>query len=217
MNYLAHLYLAGDDPESVIGSLMGDFVKGRVDPARSPALRHAIMQHRRIDSFTDAHPVVRHSKQRISPEFRRYAGILVDVFYDHFLAAEWRCYAEIPLEAFARSVYDQVNRHFQALPPRMQPSMRYMVANDLLSTYRSVDGIGRALQGIETRLRRPSRLGDAVSELKGAYPGLRSDFTEFFPDLIRFVDDDTDPSRPAGPARRPLLRERLKSTGNTGR
>ena len=75
MNYLAHLFLAGNRPESVIGSLMGDFVKGRVDPTRPPALRHAILQHRRIDSFTDAHPLVKQSKQRINPEFRRYAGI----------------------------------------------------------------------------------------------------------------------------------------------
>lgn len=190
MNYLAHLYLAGSDPESVLGSLMGDFVKGRVDPARSPALRHAIMQHRRIDSFTDSHPLVKRSKQRISPDFRRYAGILVDVFYDHFLAAEWRCYAEEPLEEFARHVYEQVSRNIQTLPPRMQISMRYMVANDLLSTYRTVDGIGRALRGIETRLRRPSHLGEAATELESAYLALRDDFTDFFPQLIRFVEDD---------------------------
>jgi acyl carrier protein phosphodiesterase len=190
MNYLAHLYLAGEDTESVLGSLMGDFVKGRVDPARPPALRHAILQHRRIDSFTDAHPLVRRSKQRICPEFRRYAGILVDVFYDHFLADQWRRYTEVPLDEFADAVYAQVNRHLPTLPPRMQQSMRYMTANDLLRTYRTVDGIRQALQGIETRLRRPSRLGEAVIELERAYPALRGDFTEFFPQLIRFVADD---------------------------
>lgn len=192
MNYLAHLYLAGNESESVIGSLMGDFVKGRVDPARPPALRHAIFQHRRIDSFTDAHPLVRRSKRRIGPEFRRYAGILIDVFYDHFLATEWQRYAAVPLDEFAEQVYTQVNRHLSALPPRMQVSMRYMVANDLLGSYRTVDGIGQALQGIETRLRRPSRLGEAVTELENAYWALRGDFTEFFPQLIQFVDNDRE-------------------------
>ena len=196
MNYLAHLYLAGDDAEALLGSLMGDFVKGRVDPARPPALHHAILQHRRIDSFTDAHPLVKRSKQRIRPEFRRYAGILVDVFYDHFLATQWDWYTEVPLDEFAQTVYEQVDRHLPALPPRMQQSMRYMLANDLLRSYRTVDGIGQALRGIETRLRRPSRLGEAVSELEIAYPALRGDFTEFFPQLITFVDEDNAIHRP---------------------
>lgn len=141
MNYLAHLYLVDDDPESLVGSLMGDFVKGGVNPARPPTIRHAILQHRRIDSFTDAHPLVKRSKQCIHPEFRRYAGILVD--------------------------------------------------NDLLASYQTVDGIGRALRGVETRLRRPSRLGEAVSELENAYPMLCDDFRDFFPELIRFVASDT--------------------------
>ena len=95
MNYLAHLYLAGNDAEALIGSLMGDFIKGRVDPDLPPVLRQAILQHRRIDSFTDAHPIVRRSKQRVTNEFRRYAGILIDVFYDHFLAREWSQYSDV--------------------------------------------------------------------------------------------------------------------------
>ena len=190
MNYLAHLYLAGSEPEAVIGSLMGDFVKGRVDPTLSPGLRHAILQHRRIDSFTDANPLVKQSKQRIRSDFRRYAGILVDVFYDHFLATEWRSYAEVPLDEFVEMVYEQVSQHLDTLPPRMQHSMRYMVNNDLLRTYRTVDGIGWALRGIETRLKRPSRLGEAVIELENAYEALCGDFTEFFPQLTRFVDED---------------------------
>jgi acyl carrier protein phosphodiesterase len=197
MNYLAHLFLAGNEPESLIGSLMGDFVKGRVDPARPAGVHYAIMQHRRIDSFTDAHPLVKRSKRRIRPEFRRYAGILIDIFYDHFLASEWRSYADVSLDAFAGHVYAQVERHLHTLPPRMQLSMRYMVANDLLRSYRTLEGIGQALRGIEGRLRRPSRLGDAVTELEDAYPALRDDFDEFFPLLIRFVDDDNaQASRP---------------------
>ncbi len=205
MNYLAHLYLAGDEPDSVLGSLMGDFVKGRVDPARPSTVRHAIMQHRRVDSFTDAHPLVKRSKQRIRPEFRRYAGILIDVFYDHFLASEWQRYAEVPLDEFAEQVYQQVKRHLEELPPRMQLSMRYMVANDLLRSYRTLDGIERALRGIESRLRRPSRLGAAITELETAYPTLCGDFTEFFPQLVRFVDDDIEsPSRPERPTHRRL-------------
>lgn len=190
MNYLAHLYLAGDDPESRVGSLMGDFVKGRVDPARPPAVRRAILQHRHIDSFTDAHPVVQRSKRRIRPPFRRYAGILVDVFYDHYLAANWHHYATEPLGEFAGAVYTLMTTRLNSLPPAMQRSMRYMVRNDLLVSYRQIDGIARALRGIETRLQRPSRLGEAVSELDAAYAALGEDFAEFFPELIAFVQDE---------------------------
>jgi len=208
MNYLAHLFLAGDEPEALIGSLMGDFVKGRVDTARPPAMYHAIMQHRRIDSFTDAHPLVRRSRQRIAPDFRRYAGILIDVFYDHFLATHWRSYTDLSLDEFAKQVYQQVGRQLDALPQRMQLSMRYMVANDLLQSYRTLDGIEQALRGIEGRLRRPSRLGEAITELESAYPALRGDFTEFFPLLIRFVDDDNevDSRAAASDHRRPTSR-----------
>jgi acyl carrier protein phosphodiesterase len=190
MNYLAHLYLAGNDAEALIGSLMGDFIKGRVDPDLPPVLRQAILQHRRIDSFTDAHPIVRRSKQRVTNEFRRYAGILIDVFYDHFLAREWSQYSDVSLEAFTDRVYELVGRHRETLPPRMQRSMHYMVRYDLLKSYRSVDGIAQALRGIETRLRRPSRLGDAVVELENSGVGFQRDFSEFFPQLIEFVETD---------------------------
>lgn len=190
MNYLAHLYLASNDAESIIGSLMGDFVKGRVDPDLPATRRAAILQHRRIDSFTDAHAVVKRSKQRIRPEFRRYAGILIDVFYDHFLATAWPTYAKVPLDDFTENIYGHINRQLHGLPPRMQQSMRYMLAHDLLGSYRSVQGIGQALRGIETRLRRPNRLGEAIGELEASYGPLCTDFSEFFPLLIRFVDED---------------------------
>lgn len=190
MNYLAHLYLASDCTESILGNLMGDFVKGPLDPALPHGLRDGITQHRRIDSYTDAHPAVLASKRRISPEYRRYAGILIDMIYDHFLAKYWDQYATMTLPAFTGRTYQIVTDYQLRLPTRMQLSMRYMVANDLLGSYREIDGIQAALRGIETRLRRPSRLGEAITELEGAYPTLLADFQVFFPQLIAFVDSN---------------------------
>ena len=187
MNYLAHLYLAGDDSELLIGGLMGDFVKGRVDPARPAAVRAGILLHRRVDSFTDQHPVVRRSKARIDPEFRRYAGILVDLFFDHFLACDWPAYSRQPLPQYARRIYRILNRQLPSLPPRMQHSVLYMVRDDLLVSYREIDGIRRALSGIERRLSRPSRLAEAVAELEANYASFREDFAEFFPELSHFA------------------------------
>ena len=187
MNYLAHLYLAGDDSESFIGSLMGDFVKGTIDRNLPPTIRHAVWLHRRIDSYTDAHPTVINSKRRIRPAFRRYAGILVDLYYDHFLARDWCDYSDVTLDDFARAVYRVLDVHHHRFPARMQRSMVYMRENDLLQSYREISGIERALRGIETRLKRPSRLREAIVDLEHNHLALAEDFAAYFPDLVGYV------------------------------
>ncbi len=198
MNYLAHLYLAGDDPESFIGSLMGDFVKGAIDHSLPAAVRHAVWQHRRIDSFTDAHPTVLNSKRRIRPGFRRYAGILIDLYYDHFLAREWPQYSGVPLDDFAEGVYRVLELNHHRFPVAMQRSMSYMRGNGLLQSYRELSGIERALRGIETRLKRPSRLREAIVDLERNHTALGEDFSVFFPDLVGYVRQ-LDPCRSAVP------------------
>ncbi len=189
MNYLAHLYLADDDAESLIGSLMGDFVKGRVDENLPAGIRNGVLLHRRVDTFTDAHPVVQRSKARIRPEFRRYAGILIDMFYDHFLARYWHDYASQSLEHFSQRVNQVFTEQLHTLPPRMQRSMAYLVSNDLLVSYREISGIAHALAGIEGRLKRPSGLRHAAAELHVNYAELLRDFGEFFPELIDYTRD----------------------------
>ena len=187
MNYLAHLYLADDDPESVIGSLMGDFLKGQIGVGLEPAVRWGVLVHRKVDSFTDAHAVVRQGKRRFSPAYRRYAGILLDLFYDHFLALQWSRYSTVSLQAFADRVYRILQSSLHSFPAPMRRSMNYMVSNELLQSYREIGGIERALRGIEGRLKRPSHLGAAVAELESQYLALEEDFSVFFPDLIRYV------------------------------
>jgi acyl carrier protein phosphodiesterase len=187
LNYLAHLYLADADPESQLGSLMGDFVKGRVDESLHSDLRWGVILHRKVDTFTDAHPVVRRSKERIDPGLRRYAGILIDIFYDHFLAVGWREYSDEALDSFSSGIYRLVRSRHGELPARMQRSMRYMVENRLLESYRKIDGVSRALAGIDTRLKRPAGLTRSVDDLERNYNALRGDFSEFFPLLIDHV------------------------------
>ncbi|MDC6485203.1 ACP phosphodiesterase [Luminiphilus sp.] len=191
MNYLAHLLLADKTSNSFLGSLMGDFVKGAVDKTLPEGLRTAIVQHRRIDSFTDAHPVVKRSKNRINPEFRRYAGILIDVFYDHFLATQWTKFSDEPLTAFTTQVYAHLNQQSHLAPQQMQRTLSYMTHYDLLGSYREIDGIHRALCGIEGRLKRPSQLGRAIIELQQNHNELLVDFMDFFPELVQFVIADS--------------------------
>jgi acyl carrier protein phosphodiesterase len=188
VNYLAHLYLAESDPESLLASLMGDFVRGRLDENLAPAIRRGIQLHRKIDTFTDTHPVVKLSKERIQPYFRRYAAILVDVFYDHFLAKDWALYSPVTLRDFTLLVYQVLQTHYASLPSTMQRSVRYMIANDLLMSYREVVGIGRSLCGIERRLSRESGLGKALVELDRNYELLANDFAIFFPELKNYSE-----------------------------
>jgi acyl carrier protein phosphodiesterase len=188
MNYLAHLYLAGPDPEARIGNLMGDFVKGPVPDDLPDAWRSGILLHRRIDSYTDHHPVVLRSKRRIGPPFRRYGGILIDLFYDHLLTRQWVRYHDQPLDDFVHDVHRLIERRLPELPPLMQRSMHYLLATDLLLAYRELDGIARALAGLERRLSRPSNLGAARVELERHYDALDEDFAAFFPELIAYTE-----------------------------
>ncbi|MEZ5582941.1 MAG: ACP phosphodiesterase [Candidatus Competibacteraceae bacterium] len=186
MNYLAHFYLAGPEPQALIGSLLGDFVKGRIDDTFPPAVRQAVIQHRQIDAFTDSHPIFNRSRQRLGSDLRRFSGILVDVYYDHLLARNWSGYADIPLQSFVSRVYQVLRTHYADFPVSMQRSVSYMLANDLLNSYRELKGIRRALTGISGRLRRANPIAGAVAVLERQDAELAADFGIFFPELVNY-------------------------------
>jgi acyl carrier protein phosphodiesterase len=187
MNFLAHLYLAPDDDEALLGSLMGDFVKGPLRGHHSPGIERGLALHRRIDVFTDAHSVVRRSRGRIGPDRRRYAGIMVDMFYDHYLARDWARYAAQPLEQFARRVYALLEAHRGRLPATLQYIAPVMSRQDWLSSYRETQAVSRALERMGERLKRGNALLGAGADLADNYAGLGEDFHEFFPQLIAFA------------------------------
>ncbi len=189
MNFLAHLYLADRQPDALLGSLMGDFVKGPLQGRFSPDLTRALAQHRKVDAFTDAHPVVRASRARMTPARRRFAGIMVDVFYDHFLALHWEDYAEQPLEAFAREVYALLRTREAMLPERLRRIAPLMVQFDWLGSYRRVEAVHVALDRMGERLKRGNALLGAGAELTANYDGLQADFRAFFPEVRRFAQD----------------------------
>jgi len=186
MNFLAHLFLSPPGDEALLGSLMGDFVKGPLD-AKLPAYRHGLILHRKIDSFTDAHAMVRRSRNRISSARRRYAGIMVDMFYDHFLANNWAGYCREPLESFTARVYALLERNSEVLPERLRRIAPQMARQDWLSSYREVESIHIALNRTGDRLKRGNALLGAAHELTANYDGLRDDFRAFFPDVIAFA------------------------------
>lgn len=189
MNYLAHLFLADDTAESRIGNMLGDFVTPETELQFSPEIRKGIALHRAVDKFTDSHPIFLRSKSRISDDFRLLKGIMIDIFYDHFLAKNWENYADQPLELFAEEVYRQFSNHFEMLPPRMQHMMPVMIRGNWLVTYREIRGIAWVLKGMSGRISRPNILHRGIHSLTGKYAEFETDFVEFFAALQQFVRD----------------------------
>ena len=187
MNFLAHAYLARGSERAILGALMGDFVKGPLEGRYDAELTRALTLHRRIDSYTDAHDVVRCSRRRVSPGRRRFAGILVDMFYDHFLARLWEEYCDIPLEQFTAHVYAVLRAHRALLPERLQQLAAHMSDGDWLSSYRSALAVAAAIDRMGGRLRRGNAMLGSGDELLAQYQPFESDFRLFFPDVVRFA------------------------------
>jgi acyl carrier protein phosphodiesterase len=201
MNFLAHAFLSRSSPEMLIGGMLGDFVKGALGERYTPAMRAGILLHRAIDRYTDAHPTVRASCALISPARRRFAAILVDVFYDHFLARHWQRYADLPLEAFTQQVYATLLPHTASYPERLQRILPHMAADDWLASYAEIESVDAALHGIARRFQRFPRaavLADGVQELLDHYAALEQCFLDFFPDLLGFAETEQRNAQSAG-------------------
>ncbi|MGI0493307.1 ACP phosphodiesterase [Alkalinema pantanalense CENA528] len=189
MNYLAHLHLSDGSPESMIGNLLGDFRKGLCETQYSLAIRQGMTLHQQVDIFTDTHAIVRRSKQRIQPKFRRFAGIMLDVLYDHFLSKHWADYSQESLREFIDRAYGVLLTHQAILPPLLQRAVPVMVDQDWLYSYRDLAGVDLTLRRIARRFKRETPLAQAIGELQSHYPALEEDFQAFFPLLVQWVQE----------------------------
>jgi len=187
MNYLFHLYLSGDDPEILTGNFMGDFVKGRLGDAYPPRLRRGIELHRGIDSFAQGDPQFTRSRLRLSEDFGLYRGILVDLFYDHFLAVTWSDWSTEPLEEYLQRARCVVEGNRCHLPERLQ-GLVPIIFEDLILSYRKTEGIEQALLRLSKRVKRANPLAGGGKELTRNYKGLQDDFLEFLPAAREYAD-----------------------------
>jgi acyl carrier protein phosphodiesterase len=185
VNYLAHLLLAEQTAESLIGNLAGDFVKGRIGDDVPSGIADGIRHHRRVDAFTDSHPSVAAFRRVLIPEHGHYARVIADVFFDHFLALDFTRYAGESLDAFLRRVFATIDPHLDELPGRLRLVYPRMRNDGWLESYKSVEGIRLALGGISHRLSRLPRLAPAVRFLEDENRAeLARLFHEFFPDVM---------------------------------
>ena len=189
MNYLAHLYLPKDSTESMIGGILGDFVKGSGKEQYPDKIKKGIELHRKIDSYTDSHPMTQASRRLYRPPWRRFAGVIVDLCSDHFLYRHWPTFTDAALTPFILNVYDILKTHQAILPERLQSMIPIMIGEDWLGSYRDLSGIAQTLKRLSKRVTNGDHLAGAIDETKHYYPNLESNFLIFFPDLIRFVND----------------------------
>ncbi len=190
MNFLAHLYLSGDNTSVMLGNFIGDFVKGKnLMEKVGPEMAKGIELHREIDFFTDQHPIVRESKKRLRPKYRHYSGVIVDVFYDHYLAKNWKDYHHQLLPDYADRVYNLIQKNNALLPERVNMMMPYMIKGNWLVNYATLDGIHRALSGMTRRTPYESKMDESISDLTENYEEFKTEFITFFPELRKHCKD----------------------------
>jgi len=183
MNFLAHIYLSGGNEQLMIGNFIADFVKGKKKDDYPDEIRRGIELHRFIDHYTDHHEVVLNSIRRVHDRQEKYSGVVVDILYDHFLAANFSSYSEVPLQLFSQQTYAILQANWKNLPADVHYFLPFMIERNWLLNYATVDGIGRALTGLSGRVKYENRMNEAVKDLQENYEGLETDFKIFFPEL----------------------------------
>lgn len=190
MNYLAHIYLSGENDALKIGNFIADSVKGKRYLNFSKGIQNGILLHRKIDTFTDAHPVVRKSISRFSDDFGLYAGVIVDILYDHFLGANWNDYHPQSLEKYVAEFYELLQENFSILPRRVQDFYPYMAEQNWLLSYASISGIEQILTQMNHRVKTGVELQKSISELRKDYQSFEEEFRVFFQELKAFANTE---------------------------
>jgi acyl carrier protein phosphodiesterase len=186
MNFLAHIYLSGDNDLMKIGNFMADGIHGKHFDTFLMEIQKGIILHRSIDTFTDAHPIFRQSTKRLHANYHHYSGIIVDIFYDHFLAKNWASYSDESLENYSECFYQSLKDNYDDLTPKTQKMMPYMIDHNWLVSYQTIEGIERILAKMDTRMKYDSNMRFSVAELKTYYSEFEQEFITFFKELIVF-------------------------------
>jgi len=178
MNILFHMFLSGDDPELMVGNFMGDFVKGPLGDSYPSRIRQGLVLHRKIDSFAQKDAGFQVSRLRLPARFGLYRGVLVDLFYDHFLAKEWKSWSDCPLDVYLYEARRIIDKHHSLMSPQLQGFIP-VIFDQLLPSYSSIAGIESALCRMSLRLKRPNPLAEGGGELALQYGELKTDFERF--------------------------------------
>ncbi|MDT0557485.1 acyl carrier protein phosphodiesterase [Ichthyenterobacterium sp. W332] len=186
MNFLAHIYLSGDDDLITIGNFIADGIRGKTYKDYPKAVQIGILLHRQIDTFTDSNIIVKQSTKRLHKNYGHYSGVIVDILYDHYLAKNWTSYSQIDLEIYTHNFYDTLENNLEILPMRIKRMMPHMISDNWLLSYANIEGIQRVLEGMNRRTQNKSQMNKAVKELQLYYDEFENEFTVFFEELRLF-------------------------------
>jgi acyl carrier protein phosphodiesterase len=186
MNFLAHIYLSFNDDEVTIGNFIADSIRGNKYKHLPDNVQKGILLHRYIDTFTDAHPTVRQSTKRLHENYSHYSGVIVDIFYDHFLAKNWKDYSDIPLADFVDNFYKILETNYTILPEKIKHMMPYMISDNWILNYANLEGIDQVLNGMNRRTKNISKMNFAILDLEKHYDEFEKEFSLFFQELIDF-------------------------------
>ncbi|WP_445719642.1 acyl carrier protein phosphodiesterase [Flavobacterium sp.] len=184
MNYLAHVYLSGNNDLLKIGNFMADSIKGNDYENFAPELKKGILLHRHIDSFTDSHPIYRKSKHRLHKKYGHYSGVIMDILYDHFLAKNWSNYSDEKLEKYADGFYKLLETNRNILTDRVIAMMPYMIARNWFVSYATIEGMKMILFQMDYKTKHRVNMQEAIVELQEFYLEFESEFFVFFEELI---------------------------------
>jgi acyl carrier protein phosphodiesterase len=187
MNFLAHLYLSGNNPEVRLGNFIGDHVKGSKFTHYPPEIQKGIKLHRAIDSVTDSHPSTRACSSIFKPAYKRYSGVVCDVVFDHVLAREWSHYSSSNLNEFTQIFYTQMLQRYQLLPSSVQQFLPNMIRTNRLSSYQTSEGVREALDIMSFRTSLPNNTEYAIEQLRNHYSQFFDYFHSLFGDLIQLA------------------------------
>lgn len=183
MNFLAHIYLSFGDDEITIGNFIADSIRGNKYKHLPERIQKGIFLHRKIDTYTDSHDIPKKSSRRLHKNYSHYSRVIVDIFYDHFLAKNWTRYSDLPLDVFVDRFYDLLEDNFEILPHGVQHMMPYMITDNWLYNYSNMEGIGRVLNGMNRRTKNKSKMNFAIHDLEENYEVFEKEFTAFFEEL----------------------------------
>lgn len=192
MNFLAHLYLSGDDVDIRLGNFIGDHVKGRYLSRYSDGVQRGIFLHRAIDYFTDNHPCTYDIKQHFREGYGKYSGVVIDIFYDHFLAHYWESFSPYPLKNFTRKFYYQMVQRYRELPRTARNILPFIIQSNRLYTYHSIEGIRRTMEIMSLTTSLPNQTNYAINTLRENYTDIRVQFQRFIIDMIAYVSREYD-------------------------
>ena len=189
MNFLAHIYLSGDDDLVKIGNFMADSIRGNHYLDYPDSLRKGILLHRHIDTFTDSHPIYRKSKHRLHRKYGHYSGVIMDIVYDHFLSKNWTVYSDEKLEDYADDFYKLLLENLTILTDKTKGMIPYMIENNWLVSYSTLAGLEMILFQMDYRTQHRANMQEAIVEVQEFYAEFEEEFTLFFEELRKSCDE----------------------------